>query len=278
MLLLNDKPISYFTFPGGEINVRLPEKIEEERIVLTWKPKEAFDIPLLMMTVSALKNNGYNDIDIDILYLPYARQDRVCNPGEAFSLEAICNFISSLGFSTIRLWDVHNQDDTFKLLENEIAFNITPEDIFPRYDLITKFRDLEAFLCAPDEGGLMRVRDLSKLFPYSYIIQFFKRRELTTGKIEEIVYSPFNSSIEDRNILIIDDICDGGGTFIQEAQILKEKGAKNLYLYVTHGIFSKGFSLLSQYFEHIYCHHVLHDHLYQSNDKLTILREFPHAL
>jgi len=90
-------------------------------------------------------------------------------------------------------------------------------------------------------------------------------------------FEKYNRNVEGYNILIVDDICDGGATFNQAAQILKEKGAVNLYLYVTHGIFIKGLDLLQENFEHIVCHHVLHDDKFQTTDKLTILREFPHV-
>ncbi len=72
-----------------------------------------------------------------------------------------------------------------------------------------------------------------------------------TGKITHTdVFSP--APIEGYDCFIVDDICDGGRTFIELAKTLKEKGAEKIYLYITHGIFSNGFGDLSTYFEHIY--------------------------
>jgi len=96
MLLINDKPVNYFFFPAGEMQVRLPE-IETERVILTSLPKSSDDIMLIMLVVNALKQQGITDIDLDLLYLPYARQDRVCSKGEYFMKEDVTEELESKG-------------------------------------------------------------------------------------------------------------------------------------------------------------------------------------
>lgn len=81
MLLLNNQPIDYFMFSGGELQVQLPNLIPEEPVNLMWKPAYPSHVMLLALTVNALQNMGVYDIDLDVLYLPYARQDRVCSQG-----------------------------------------------------------------------------------------------------------------------------------------------------------------------------------------------------
>lgn len=277
MLLLNDKPVKYFTFPGGELQVRL-EPLTVERATLTWKPRKADDIMLLLLTVNALKNAGISDIDLDILYLPYARQDRVCAEGEAYSLECICRILDNLDVSIIRIWDAHNESTTLEFFDKTSIINFEPVDIFQRYKIFDKIDREDLFLCAPDAGALHSLRKINKTFcfPSFQNIYFSKIRDQKTGVIIDYKLKYDSVSLDDTHILLIDDICDGGATFTKAAQILKEHGASKLYLYVTHGIFSKGLDMLNEYFEHIYCHHVLHDELYKSNSKLTILREFTH--
>ena len=73
MLLLNNEPVRWFNFPGGEIQVKLPEEIPEESCILTWMPKDPSSIVLLQLTVNAMKHAGIHDITLDCLYLPYAR-------------------------------------------------------------------------------------------------------------------------------------------------------------------------------------------------------------
>lgn len=277
MLLLNDKPIDSFIFSGGEIQLKISDEIKSERVILTWKPTNASEIVSLQLAVSALKCKGIHDIDLDILYLPYARQDRVCSPGEANSLEVICKLLSVLDVNVIRLWDVHNKDKTFDLLDDHCLVHLNAYDIFHRFKIFDMINSPDIVLCAPDQGAEGRVMDISNQFNVFTPIYMSKIRCPESGKITSMKADKYNRCVEGWDILIIDDICDGGGTFLQAAQILREKGAANLYLYVTHGIFSKGLDLLEAQFKHIFCHHVLHDDKFKSTDKLTILREFPHV-
>jgi ribose-phosphate pyrophosphokinase len=75
------------------------------------------------------------------------------------------------------------------------------------------------------------------------------------------------------NLIILDDICDGGQTFVELAKHLKAQGAKAIYLYITHGIFSKGLSVLKQHFEHVYCYHTMLKAAEIDRDFLTILED-----
>lgn len=279
MLLLNNQRVKYFIFSGGEIQVKLPEPTERGTAFLTWKPNQTSDIMLLLLTVNALRHQGINDIQLEILYLPYARQDRVCAAGEAFSLEVIIQLIDSIKFSAIELHDVHNYEKTKALFKNNTRLvNLTPMHQFhdnPRLDHLLHGGML---LCAPDEGALSRIAEFEAHYDCPKPISLTKIRNPDTGKITGMTLNPHDHDLSKFDVLIIDDICDGGQTFIDAAYLLREKGVKNLYLYVTHGIFSKGLENLLNYFEHVYCHHVRHDSLYQSDEYLTILQEFHSVL
>lgn len=275
MLLLNSQPIEHFLFSGGEFQLKLPSRIDTERVILTWKPTEPSEITFLALAVNALQSMGIHDIDLDILYLPYARQDRVCEPGNANSLEVICQFLDNLGVLNIRLWDVHNEHKTFELFEDTHISSISASNIFERFKILNDFDLSNLILCAPDDGAYRRVLEIANEFEMGTPVVMKKLRDPDTGRITGMEPDKYNRSVDGWNVLIIDDICDGGATFTRAAQILKEHGAENLYLYVTHGIFSKGLDLLQEYFKHIICHHVLHDDKFQSTDRLTILREFP---
>lgn len=277
MLLLNNQPIDHFLFSGGEFQVKLPHKIDTERAILTWKPIDASEITFLLLAINALKHMGINDIDLDILYLPYARQDRVCSTGEAHSLEVMCDLINRLPITSARLWDVHNVHMTLEFLDDVNVRHISAADIFERYNFLDDFDLDNLIICAPDEGAMERVEQMVERMDLCFPIHLCKERCPETGRIIGMKPNQYNRPIEGWNILIVDDICDGGATFNQAAQILKEKGAVNLYLYVTHGIFSKGLDLLQENFKHIICHHVLHDDKFQSTDRLTILQEHPHV-
>lgn len=277
MLQVNGEQVNYFTFSGGELQVKLPTKLPTERVQLTWKPIDASEITLLLLTVSALKHQGIHDIDLDILYLPYARQDRVCSPGEAHSLEVICNVLINLDVSVIRLWDVHNREKTLELLDSHLCIHIESYQIFERFKILDDFDVANLILCSPDDGAYQRVSDVANQYIWTTPVVLSKTRNLETGEITGLKWNPYNRVVEGYNVLVIDDICDGGATFIEAAKLLKQKGAEKLYLYVSHGIFSKGLDSLLKYYDRIYCHHVLHDDKFSSTDRLAILREFPSA-
>jgi ribose-phosphate pyrophosphokinase len=274
MLQLNDKSVNYFHFSGGEIQVKLPELINEERVKLTWKPTQTVDIMLLMLTVNALQEAGIHDIDLDILYLPYARQDRVCVPGESFSLKVMCQMLNMLDVSTIRLWDVHNNEVSARLLNSAYVWHWEAFDIFARYNILNAHDLSNLVLCAPDKGAIDRVKKIVDHFDLQDSVTLQKHRDPNTGHISEIYFSELTRSVAGYDVMIVDDICDGGATFLMAAETLKSYGAKNLYLYVTHGIFSKGLNELSKHFEHIYCHHVLDEVGFKDDNRLTILRRF----
>jgi ribose-phosphate pyrophosphokinase len=275
MLLLNNAPIKHFYFSGGEIQVQLPELILEERVKLLWKPTKPDHIILLGLTVNALHELGITDIDLDILYLPYGRQDRVCSPGEANSLKFICQFINALDVSCVRIWDIHNADATACLLPNNYIWHWEAFDVFARYNLLNNFDLSNLILCAPDKGAKQRVDKIVNHFQLDDAVYLEKNRNPTDGRITSLYFNPHNRSVNSYDVMVVDDICDAGATFIMAADTLKAQGAEKLYLYVTHGIFSEGLDELLQHYEHIYCHHVLHDSLFKNDSRLTIIQEYP---
>lgn len=273
MLLLNNQPIKWFVFSGGEIQVNV-EQCDTERAVLTWKPNHASDIMLLLLTVNALQHQGCRDIIVDVLYMPYARQDRVCAPGEAYSLEVMVKLLDDMNVSDIRFWDLHNSDLTLEMFKNTFVHEIEIHDVFSYYKFLDGFDLSNLIICAPDSGARDKIDNIVKEFDLGNAIHFEKDRCPETGQIHGIKPNKYNRNFDGYNLLVVDDICDGGRTFIEVAKELKRHTSENLYLYVTHGIFSKGLGELLQYYKYIFCHHVLHDSLYKSDGNLTILREF----
>ena len=163
-------------------------------------------------------------------YLPYARQDKSISNKNCFALHSFAKIINSLNFSFVSFEDPHSNLAEKIILNSKAQY---PLDMINESCRITKC-DLIFY---PDEGAL---------FKYSPMLSFEsiwgkKVRDQATGNIlsYEIVGDP-----KDKVILIVDDICDGGATFINAATLLYEKGAKEVHLYVSHGIFSKGTRIL----------------------------------
>lgn len=234
----------FLTFSGGEEHVQLEQVYPEDKlyndISLTARIKSSQDFMRFLLTFNALKN-AYKTkrIDITLTYLPYARQDRVCYPGQAFSLEVIANILNTLDYYKLSIIDAHS-DVATKSIKN-------CENLIPSYLGAKIMQDYCIHtIVSPDKGATNRV----KMFQQSMVrfnrslqlIEVSKERDSKTGEIIEINVPKAN--VPKHNCLIIDDICDGGGTFIPIAKQLKERGAERVFLYVTHGIFSKGIEVL----------------------------------
>ena len=304
-----------FTFPGGEIQVNVKDYAMKKLGDYPFKPQYNYqnvkqkdgaikkvpiyyppslfidsylynsdDIMELFLILDALKDYSegikYTHIYLQLFYLPYARQDRVCNEGECFSLKTFIKLLGSIigdGFSLgkvgtdLTVVDVHSHV-TLELLEKyvrkdniSITINeITRAQILKNFMLPTMEEGCLFPIVSPDKGavrinkecrklGLKTTKDLL-MGKYHYF--FEKKRNSETGEIEGMEMINPSISLNGLSVIILDDICDGGRTFIECAKILKEKGAAHIYLYVTHGIFSKGLDVLRPYFAHVFCYHV----------------------
>jgi ribose-phosphate pyrophosphokinase len=111
-----------------------------------------------------------------------------------------------------------------------------------------------AAIVSPDRGATKKTEVLQKLFPDTTLLQFDKRRDYNTGKIAGIYCSELEHFHKNRftNIVVVDDICDGGATFIAIGKLLRAKfPSAILVLAVTHGLFTKGTTELNKYYDHI---------------------------
>lgn len=248
MILINGREIRSSLFPGGEVHVNVEDmSIESINSVIAYL-YSSDDVMKLMLTVDAMRReNPECYIGLEIPYLPYGRQDRVCHKGEAFSLEVICKMINSLECN-VTVTDPHSKR-TIDLIDNCIVD--TQEDVFLENDFFDVIQEKNLILVSPDAGASEKVRYLSEKYRLD-AVYCTKERDKVTGY--PIVVVP-EGNYKGDNFIVIDDICDGGRTFINLADKLLLEGAKDLYLYVTHGIFSNGFKELRTYYKHVYCYH-----------------------
>ena len=124
----------------------------------------------------------------------------------------------------------------------------------PNHAFIAKVIQLIAApvqLVAPDGGALKKIYKLSEYLGGINVVECSKRRDVKTGKLSSFeVFAA--EDLEGKDFLVVDDICDGGGTFLGLAQQLRKHNAGRLYLAVSHGIFSQGVEELAQYYEKIF--------------------------
>lgn len=263
MITINKQEVETFTFPGGEVHVSLNDLEIGDRIVVWAFLDNAEEVMKLLMTFDALRRiQPRSRIELHLPYFPYARQDRVCNPGEALSAKVIANLINGLKADTVTLYDPHS-DVIGALIEN---VNIIAQEELLQ-ELIPFAVEQGVALVAPDAGAEKKTMKFAQTLPEGAEIIFgSKIRETKTGKITK---TTIKGDVAGRKVLIIDDICDGGRTFIELAKVLRTEGAKKIYLYVTHGIFSKGIDPLAPHFDEIFCYFAF-PHV-ESHELLTIL-------
>ena len=205
---------------------------------------------LFLLCVDALCRRGMDPSKIHavIPYIPYARQDRMCDSGESFSLKVFSSLVNSLGLGKVTMVDAHS-DVAPALIENSVNLS---NSIYVKQALEDIGDPGGVLIVSPDSGANKKVHKLVKdLGTGNTVIACDKVRDPTTGKLSG--FRVFADDLGGKSCLIVDDICDGGRTFIGVAQELRRKNAGKLYLFVTHGIFSAGHIELRMAFEKVYC-------------------------
>lgn len=237
MIKINGEKVDTFKFSGGEVHPKI-EGVYPENISVKAFIRNADDIMELLLVKNALDQMLYfKRIDLVIPYVPYARQDRVCNAGEAFSIKVMCDLINSMNFNRVTIYDPHS-DVTPALINN--CRVVPQEEIF---SLFKNMDMLKYTLVSPDAGAEKKVHKVSEKFDGLQVIYAGKIRNTKTGEIVATKVD-WGYSLKGKDILIVDDICDGGRTFIEIAKKLHRFKPQSINLYVTHGIFSKGYEPL----------------------------------
>ena len=241
---------SLLKFKGGESHIKLSDDntyLNVDRVVITNRFIDGDDIMEVLIAKDALNLVGIKNVDLIMPYIPYARQDRKCTAGESFTLKVFANLINSAGFDKVTVLDAHS-DVAPALLNN--CVNI-PNDEYVKlaYYMIG---EEDVVLISPDSGANKKCNKLfESVKVFNDMVKCDKVRNVHNGSLKG--FEVFTDNLEGRRCLIVDDICDGGRTFIGIAEELKKKNAGDLYLFVTHGIFSYGTDELGKHFKRIFC-------------------------
>ncbi|MCX2431058.1 ribose-phosphate diphosphokinase [Pedobacter sp. GR22-10] len=239
--------ISYksFLFAGGEPHIKIADDFDKDApVTITQRINSFHDLGLICITVDALKRMGVKEIHLYIPYFPAARQDRVMIPGEPLSVKVYADIINALALASVTVFDPHSEV-TPALLNNCVTIS---NHEFIR-QVIAKIGS-EVKLISPDGGALKKIYKVSEFLGGAEVVECSKSRDVKTGKLSG--FKVYAEDLSGADCLIVDDICDGGGTFNGLAEALQAKNAGKLYLAISHGIFSKGFDDLSKYFEQIF--------------------------
>ena len=258
---ISNSDISYkiSKFPDGQqlitISSFLVESNKNSIVQISSRMNSFKDVALIIRANQSLKEMGAEKIELYVPYFIGARSDRKFGEGQTNYLKnVICPIINSQGFSKVIVMDAHSDVleaclDNFKKIDNIRLVDFALSEI--------KGRSSQTALISPDAGALKKIFDVAKEFNITNVTTASKVRDIISGNIIRTELPTMDlTDIDD--IIIIDDICDGGRTFIELAKVIRLQTDKPIHLVVTHGIFSAGFEELEKYFDSIFTTDSIH--------------------
>jgi ribose-phosphate pyrophosphokinase len=271
-------PIKFHTFNSGEEHVTLDtESLEcSGNVSLECSGNVSFEIrvrldnsaeliKLLLVTDAVRRTFGDYKINLIMPYIPYARQDRACVNGDAFSLKVFANIINSQNYNKVIVADAHSMVST--ALINNVE-EITQDQIVSD-TIFIKYKPYD-FIIAPDAGESKKAEAIVKGLS-NYDVELIQALKVRNKQGQIVSTKILCDDLQNKSCLIVDDICAAGGTFKALAKVLKEKNAGEIGLYVTHGVFDHGVeTLLSDGIDQIYTT----DSLDIKDNRVNIIKNF----
>ena len=229
MIKLNGCVVEQNRFPDGTLALKeMDFSVLSDNFVnwIDWMYDGDEEMFTIMSLVDLIRRNSQGRIYLKMPYLPNARMDRIKTDTENFALKVFANWINGLGFDRIFVENVHS--NVSNALVNNIVDSLPDDDI----KTITKDYDFDVIFF-PDEGACKRYKDMDVIKELGLPIAFgIKNRDWKTGEILNL--DVMGADVKDKKILIIDDICSKGFTFYYSGMKLRELGASDVRLYVTH--------------------------------------------
>ena len=219
-------------FADGEIYIEINENIRGNSIFIVQSISSPANDNLmeLLLCIDALKRSSAKNITAVIPYFGYARQDRKVVPRTSISAKLVSNLITKAGADRVVTVDLHaGQIQGFFDIPVDNLFS-TP--IFARHAK-KKIKSKKIICVAPDVGGTERARALGKLLNAGLAIVDKRRPKPGKSEVMNVI-----GDVRNQTCIIVDDIIDSGGTIVNAAKALKARGAKDVYVYITHGVLS----------------------------------------
>lgn len=245
-------------FSGGEVHVNMAglPSICDDIHIKCWL-QSSDDIMQLLM-VSNILTNKYPDANLvlSIGYLPYARQDRACAEGDAFSLQVFAQVLDIIDPTRLYVRDIHSAA-ALNCLKQTLCLrtihNIPQSEAIEMNDYLSDLiQNDKVIIVSPDAGAKTKAIELG-LVTSRPVIFGGKLRDPASGALTGFHVDSCNIDLNERACFIVDDICDAGGTFLGLARELKKQKCGPIYLYVTHGIFSKGLEVFDGIISKVFC-------------------------
>jgi ribose-phosphate pyrophosphokinase len=229
------------SFPDDQPHFEIPDpKLKKNEIVnVLCRITKAADILDIGLALNCLRKDTDVSINLYISYLLGARMDRRIDDKQPFTLAVISHLVEA---ACVEADSIYVLDPHSEVTNNLLRSKSVPPDLLIEYalsDLAVKKDSLPIVIIIPDKGAITRTRGIIKRLNLNNPIAICdKQRDSQTGQLTG--FRLVSGDVSGKHCLIVDDICDGGGTFVGQASVLSEAGALSVSLCVTHGIFSKG--------------------------------------
>lgn len=237
---LTQKGDSYkvITFPDGEVHSELAPLNRKEDVAVRCRVTNAEELFILLQVADILKRQCMDICVLEIYYLMGMRCDRLFDVNRPFTLKIVADMINSIGACQVYIYEPHS-DRVIRMINNAAAVKYT------RFieSMLHGFNDA-LLLVAPDEGAALR-------YGMPFAVTCSKVRDVSTGKLINFKATE-NVPVRGRDLLMIDDLCDGGGTFMGLAPKVRELEPKSLSLLVTHAIQKAGIEKVASVYDKVY--------------------------
>lgn len=269
MIKVDGEVIQFKQFNDGTLRLKFSPKTSDICFI-TWLYNTDEELSNLYFLVNHLRYSyNISKLVLKLWYIPHARMDRVKESSECFTLKYFCNFINSLNFEQVRVFDPHS--NVAVALLNKVQV------LRPEYDiknLLSQYNSATLFFC--DEGAVKRYKDIIGDNYYAFGV---KEREWSTQNINSLQIMGAKHMIAGHDIIIVDDIISRGSTLYLASKQLKEMGCNNIYVWASHcentvlqpHINGQSLVDIPNLIEHIYTTNTIYT---GNHPKIDVVREF----
>lgn len=226
------EPITYFA--DGEIRVRIKPNLRRRHvfIIQPTAPRVNDSILELLFMIDAAKRSSASEISLLIPYYGYSRQDRKEMPRVPISSSVVAKMIAGSGASRILTMDIHSE-------QQQGFIQIPWDNLYGSYTLLPalkaeKLKDI--VVASPDKGGMLMATGYARLLGASNIALVYKQRDVNLNNKSKAL--AMIGDVKGKDVLLVDDMLDTGGTIVHAANFIQKEGAKSIRVAVTHGLFS----------------------------------------
>ncbi len=233
-LVGHNETLTLDTFSDGEHLPIFKKSIRGENIYLLCNDNTDSAIMKTLLTIDAAKRSGVNTINLIWPCLPYSRQDKVDHIRSSIGAKLFADMLQVAGINKLFTIDLH-ASSIMGFYDIEVI-HMKAAKIFAKYinEVFESTGTSNVTIVSPDQGGVKRATDFGKKIPNSEFAMINKKRL----KPNEVATMELVGNVTGRDVIIVDDMCDTGGTLSKAAELIMEHGAKSVRAVCTHGILS----------------------------------------